>query len=64
MGESVIWIGLGPSEVSVHTAQFAVCVFTLLTTLSFEGILSSSLHVIFIPMYVALAIILYYDVVL
>lgn len=62
MRELVVWTGLGPFEVSVHS--FALCVFALLTTLRVEGILSTSWHVIFIPMYVALAIVLYYDVVL
>lgn len=62
MRELVVWTGLGPFEVSVHS--FALCVFALLTTLRVEGILSASWHVIFIPMYVALAIVLYYDVVL
>lgn len=62
MRELVVWTGLGPFEASVHS--FALCVFTLLTTLREEGILSASWHVIFIPMYIALAIVLYYDVVL
>ena len=62
MRELVVWTGLGPFEVSVHS--LALCVFTLLTTLWVEGIIASSWHLIFIPLYTGLAINLYYDIVL
>lgn len=62
MRELVVWTGLGPFEVSVHS--LALCVFTLLTTLRVEGIISSSWHIVFIPLYTGLVINLYYDIVL
>lgn len=62
MRELVVWTGLGPFEVSVHS--LALCVFTLLITLRVGAIISSSWHIIFIPLYTGLAINLYYNIVL
>ena len=60
--ELIVWTGLGTFEVSLHC--FALCIFTVLTTLRVEGLLDTSWHVVFIPLYVALATMIYYDVIL
>ena len=60
--ELIVWTGLGPFEVSIHS--FALFVFTLLTILRVEGVFSPSWHIIFIPLYVALGITVCYDLIL
>lgn len=60
--ELIVWTGLSTFEVSLHC--FALCIFTILTTLRVEGLLDASWHVIFIPLYVALATMIYYDIIL
>lgn len=56
--ELIVWTGLGPFEVALHS--FGLLIFTCLTTLRLEGVISSSWHVIFSPLYVALGLHLYY----
>ena len=56
--ELVVWTGLGPLEVALHS--FALVVFVCLTTLQLEGAIAASWHAVFSPLYVALGLHLYY----
>ena len=60
--ELIVWTGLGRFEASLHS--FALAVFMILTMLRVEGVFSSSWHVVFIPLYVALGLTVYYDLIL
>lgn len=60
--ELIVWTGAGPFEVALHS--FAFLIFTFLTTLQVEGAVSTSWHAIFSPLYVALALHVYYLTVL
>ncbi len=60
--ELVVWTGLGPFEVSIHS--FSLAVFTLLVTLRAEGVFSPPWHILFSPLYVALGLTAYYDAIL
>ena len=60
--ELIVWTGLGPFEAALHS--FALLIFTFLTTLQLEGVVDTSWHVIFSPLYVALGIHSYYTTVL
>lgn len=60
--ELIVWTGLGPFEVALHS--FALLIFTFLTTLQLEGVVDTSWHAIFSPLYVALGIHSYYTTVL
>ena len=57
-----MWTGLGPFEAALHS--FALLIFTFLTTLQLEGVVDTSWHAIFSPLYVALGIHSYYTTVL
>lgn len=56
--ELIVWIGVGPFEVALHS--FAFLIFTCLATLQVEGVVSTSWHAIFSPLYVALVLHAYY----
>ena len=56
--ELIVWTGLGPFEVALHS--LALLVFTLLSTLRLEGVISTSWHAVFSPLYVALGLHLYH----
>ncbi len=60
--ELVVWTGLGPFEASVHA--FSLAILSLLLTLRVEDVFNPSWHVIFIPLYAALGITTYYDIIL
>lgn len=60
--ELIVWTGLGPFEAALHS--FALLIFTFLTTLQLEGVVDTSWHAIFSPLYVALGIHSYYATVL
>lgn len=60
--ELVVLTGLGPFEASIHA--FSLAVLTLLTTLKVEEVFNPSWHVIFIPLYIALGVTVYYDTIL
>ena len=60
--ELKVWTGLGPFEAALHS--FALLIFTFLTTLQLEGVVDTSWHAIFSPLYVALGIHSYYTTVL
>lgn len=60
--ELIVWTGLGPFEAALHS--FALLIFTFLTTLQLEGVVDTSWHAIFSPLYVALGIHSYYTTVL
>ena len=56
--ELIVWTGLGPFEVALHS--LGLLLFTLLSTLRAEEIISASWHAVFSPLYVALALHLYH----
>ena len=56
--ELMLWTGLGPFEVALHS--FGFIVFTCLVTLQLEGVISTSWHSVFSPLYVAVGLQLYY----
>ena len=56
--ELLVWTGLGPFEVALHS--LGLLVFTCLVTLQVEGAISASWHAIFSPLYVALGLHMYY----
>ena len=56
--ELIVWTGLGPFEVALHS--FGLLIFTCLTTLQLEGVVSTSWHAIFSPLYVALGLHVYH----
>lgn len=56
--ELIVWTGLGPFEIAIHSLGLAV--FTCLVALQLEGIILTSWHVIFSPLYVTLGLHLYY----
>ena len=56
--ELIVWTGLGPFEVALHS--FGLLIFTILTTLQLEGVVSTSWHAIFSPLYVALGLHVYH----
>ena len=60
--ELITWTGLGPFELSVHC--FALSLFSILTILKLDDVITSTWHSVFIPLYVATTINLYYDVIL
>lgn len=60
--ELITWTGLGPFEVSLHC--FALSVVSILSTLRLTDILSASWHVVFVPLYVAVALTVHFNVVL
>ena len=60
--ELMTWTGLGPFEASLHC--FALCLVSILSTLRQTSTLHASWHVIFIPMYLALALTIHFNVVL
>ena len=57
--ESVVWLGIGPFEAFLHSS--GALVFLLLLTLRVESVLLLSWPVIFIPLYVSLALDSYYS---
>ena len=57
-----VWTGLGPLELALHS--FGLVVFTCLASLQAEGVISTSWHAIFSPLYVALVLHVYYLAVL
>ena len=59
--ELIVWTGLGPFEVALHS--FGLLVFTCLLTLQLERIIDASWHAVFSPLYVALGLHVYYLVV-
>ena len=56
--ELTVWTGFGPFEIALHS--FGFLIFTCLATLQLEGVISSSWHAIFSPLYVALGLHVYY----
>ena len=60
--ELIVWTGLGPFEVALHS--FSLLVFTLLVTLRLELEAGTSWHAIFSPLYVALGLHAYFLAVL
>ena len=56
--ELIVWTGLDPFEVALHS--FGLLIFTILTTLQLEGVVSTSWHAIFSPLYVALGLHVYH----
>ena len=56
--ELIVWTGLGPFEVALHS--LGLLVFVCLATLQLEGVFSASWHAVFSPLYVALGLHLYY----
>ena len=56
--ELIVWTGMGPFEVALHS--FALLFFTLLSTLQVEGVISTSWHAVFSPLYVALGLHVYH----
>ena len=60
--ELISWTGLGPFEASLHC--FALCLISILSTLRLTNTLNVSWHVIFIPLYVTMALTVHYNVVL
>ena len=60
--ELITWTGLGPFEASLHC--FALCLVSILSTLRLTDTLNTSWHVIFIPLYLALALTVHFNIVL
>lgn len=60
--ELITWTGLGPFEASLHC--FALCLVSILSTLRLTDNLHTSWHVVFVPLYVALALTVHFNVVL
>lgn len=61
--ELIVWIGVGPFEVTIHC--LGLLVFTLLLAIRVEGHLSTATwHTIFIPLYISLALHAYFSLVL
>ena len=60
--ELITWTGLGPFEASLHC--FALCLVSILSTLRLTETLNTSWHVIFIPLYLALALTIHFNIVL
>lgn len=59
--ELTVILGVGPFEIAAHS--LGLFVFTILLTLRVESVLTSSWHVLFIPLYTALIIDAYYTVI-
>ena len=59
--EMIVWLGLGPFEAFLHS--LGLLVFSLLLTLRVEGVISdgTSWHVVFSPLYVAIAVDTYFN---
>ena len=61
--ELIVWIGVGPFEVALHS--LGLLVFTLLLAIRVEGHLpTATWHSVFIPLYVTLALHAYFSLVL
>ena len=59
--ELIVWTGLGPFEVALHS--IGLLIFTCLLTLQLETVIDTSWHAVFSPLYVALGLHVYYLVV-
>ena len=59
--ELIVWTGVGPLEVALHS--FGLLVFTCLLTLQLERVIDTSWHAVFSPLYVALGLHVYYLVI-
>ena len=59
--EMIVWLGLGPFEAFLHS--LGLLIFSLLLTLRVEGVISAgtSWHVVFSPLYVAIAVDTYFN---
>ena len=59
--EMIVWLGLGPFEAFLHS--LGLFVFSLLLTLRVEEVISvdTSWHVVFSPLYVAIALDTYFN---
>ena len=59
--EMIVWLGLGPFEAFLHS--LGLLVFSFLLTLRVEGVISvdTSWHVVFSPLYVAIAVDTYFN---
>ena len=64
MHEMVVWLGLGPFEAFLHS--FGLLIFSLLLTLRVHGVIdpSSTWHLVFTPLYVAIVLDTYFNAVL
>ena len=60
--ELITWTGLGPFEASLHC--FALCLVSILSTLRLTDTLNTSWHVVFTPLYLALALTVHFNIVL
>lgn len=59
MREMVVWLGVGPFEAFLHSV--GLLFFVLLLTLRVEQVLMGTWHIVFIPLYTALALDAYYN---
>lgn len=62
LAEFTVWTGLGPFELALHS--FGSVISICLAVLQLDGVISTSWHAIFSPLYVALGLHLYYLTVL
>ena len=60
--ELITWTGLGLFEASLHC--FALCLLSILSTLRLTNTLDISWHAVFIPLYIAVALTVHYNIVL
>lgn len=60
MKEMYVWLGLGPFEAFLHSVGGLV--FVLMLTLQIEHVITISWHLIFVPLYISLALDSYFNI--